>query len=84
MRVTDREIYISTPVYGTPALLHGLDLSTIKVLTDNAGFIFSVDDVIDRRGLTIYSTTCSVVSIFSELFADMDADLEVNEDSVYE
>ena len=40
----EREIYISTPVYETPDLLHGLDRSTIKVLTHNAGFIFSVDE----------------------------------------
>ena len=78
----DQEIYTSNSIYGVPELVHGLDISTIKELTQNAERIFSVDDVIDKCGIGIYSTACDIVSVFSDIFGDMDNDLEINEDTL--
>ena len=76
----DRDIYLSMPVYGKPDIIHGLDLSTVKMLVSCSEYIFSVDYIIDKVGLSIYSTVCRVVQLFSDLFKDMDIDIEVNED----
>ena len=66
--------------YVKPDIVHGLGLEIINCILDKSDTIFSVDDIIDRCGVTSYATACRIVEVFSNVFHDMDTDLETYED----
>ena len=76
----DHEVYISTPVYGKPDILHGLDVATIKCILAKADSIFSVDDIITKCGMEKYPTACHIIGVFTNIFHDVDDNVQVGED----
>ena len=70
----------STAVYVEPSVIHGLSADVMLRITDQAEFVFSADELIDRCGIGQYSTVVKIVEVFSEIFGDMDTDINVDED----
>ncbi len=79
----DKEIVSvqSGGLYVSPDIMHGLSEGIIHKVIENAETLYSVDDIIDKCHVNQYGTACRVVEIFSAIFADMDADIAVDEDA---
>lgn len=77
----DKEVYtVSSSVYVEPSVIHGLSAAAIIKIMDEAPFLFSADDLIDKCGIGQYSTVAKITEIFSDILGDMDTDIDVEED----
>ena len=76
----DKEIQLSSASFLEPSLVHGLTATVLQRIVSQAPYLFSVDDIIDRCSISNYSTVLKLVEIFSEIFGDMNADIDIDED----
>lgn len=67
-------------VYMQPEITHGLSPTSLQRIIEQAPHIFCPEDVIDKCQIAHYSTVVKVVSIFSDIFGDVNTDFSIDED----
>jgi superfamily II DNA helicase RecQ len=79
----NKEVLSSSSSYVEPCVVHGLSTTVLHKIMEQTQYIFSTDDLIDKCNVGNYSTVVKIVDIMSEIFGDMDDDINVDEDVVF-